>query len=327
MRALVISGVVAVLGCFVLNSADAGPGNAGTKPSAPGSDAEAAEKLFDEGRELKDHGKLDEACAKFELALARNRNAVGTILNVALCDEQAGKIASAWKLFTEARDRAAELRLDEHRRAAADHIEKLKDRVPHLTLAFAEKPTTDTKIVVDNAIVTVDQHGDVPRVPLDPGERTVVINAPGRVAYETKLMVIEGHDAALAIPRLAFPVTVHNGRRNVVKVLTYSGIGLVAVGIGIGLYARHLYKDQFVGSAAPCTGEDTTTPICSTEGYNNTQSARTYGFEGTGIGALGLVAVGIGSYLWFFGPADSERLAVVPALAPDLVGLTAVGHF
>jgi hypothetical protein len=112
--------------------------HAGPDDAKPGeSETALAERLFEEGRVLKDQGKLADACARFDLALGHNRNAVGTILNVALCDEQAGKIASAWKLFTEARARAEEQGLEEHRKAAADHIQKLKDRVPRLTLAFA----------------------------------------------------------------------------------------------------------------------------------------------------------------------------------------------
>ncbi|MDB4957134.1 MAG: hypothetical protein JWO36_4703 [Myxococcales bacterium] len=318
MRSLLITGAVLAL----VRLAQAGPDD----PVAPTTDAKAAEKLFEEGRVLKDHGKLAEACAKFDEALARNHNAVGTILNVALCDEQAGKIASAWKLFTEAHDRAEEQNLGEHRKAAADHIAKLKDRVPKLTLAFAEKPTVDTKIVVDNAIVSVSAAGDVERIPIDPGERTIVVNAPGRVAYETRVVVVEGKDPAVAIPKLAYPLTVHKARRTVGKVVTYTGVGLVAAGIGIGLYARHLYGAQFDNHEC-VAGVGDAPATCTMAGYNNTQTARTFGWVGTGTGVFGIAATGVGAFLWFFAPTETDKLAIVPTMSPDHVGFTAIGRF
>jgi hypothetical protein len=307
----------------VVRLAHAGP-DAPTKPVEQ-TDADAAEKLFEKGRLQKDRGDLKGACETFDQALKLNRNAVGTILNVALCDEQAGKIATAWKLFTEARARAEEQRLEEHRKAAAEHSEKLKDRLPHLALAFAEKPTSDTKIVVDNEIVPLSDNGEVPNIAIDPGTRTVVVNAPGRVAYETKVEMVEGKITAVAIPKLAFPVTVHKGRRTVGKILTYSGVGLVAAGIGIGLYARRTYNREFdIGHCITIAGA---APSCTTEGYSKTRDARTYGWVGTGIGGLGLVAAGIGTVLWFFGPTETDKLAILPSITPEQAGLTAIGHF
>src|ERR1700691_6159686 len=99
--------------------------------ATPAEDAAKAEALFADGQKLRDAGKLDEACVKFEDALRYNRNAVGTILNVALCDQQAGKLATAAKLFAEARDRATEQNLREHRKAAEDHLGQIADAVPH----------------------------------------------------------------------------------------------------------------------------------------------------------------------------------------------------
>ena len=59
--------------------------------AAHADDASDAETLFNEGVKAKEAGKPAEACAKFRASYEKNRNAVGTILNVALCDEEAGK--------------------------------------------------------------------------------------------------------------------------------------------------------------------------------------------------------------------------------------------
>jgi hypothetical protein len=60
-----------------------------------------AAQLFSEGRELKAAGKIDEACARFEVSWQAER-ATGTELNLADCRERQGKLLEAWELFDEA---------------------------------------------------------------------------------------------------------------------------------------------------------------------------------------------------------------------------------
>jgi hypothetical protein len=284
---------------------------------AQADDAADAEKLFAEGHELKEHGQPEKACVKFRAALEKNRNAVGTILNVALCDEQAGKIASAYKLWVEAADRAREQNLDEHRKAAEEHKAKLGVQVPYVAIAFSE-PLHDMKLVVDDEIVDPNNASEVA---VDPGTATVVVTAPGRVAYKTSLAIAVGEHKAIAIPPLAEPVSA--GRQTVGKVLTFTGAGVVGIGIGVGVYARHKYNSQFPDH---CTSS--ATPACDPTGYAATQNAKTLGWVGTGVGAAGIVAAGIGAFLWFTAPrTESANVAVVPSVSPDQAGIAAVGRF
>src|SRR5689334_14822812 len=100
--------------------------------------ADPADDLFNAAQDLKDHGKFDEACVKFQQALDINPNAVGTILNVALCDEKANKLATAQRLYERARALAEENKLEEHKKAAVDKLAALTPRVPHVAFAFTE---------------------------------------------------------------------------------------------------------------------------------------------------------------------------------------------
>src|SRR5687768_12791848 len=87
-------------------------------PAEPPIDKPAAVKLFEEGRAELQAGRPDAACKKFEQSIRKDPRAVGTLLNLALCNERQGKIASALALFVEAYDRATEAGEAEQRAAA-----------------------------------------------------------------------------------------------------------------------------------------------------------------------------------------------------------------
>jgi len=136
-----------------------------------------ADALFQKGRTLEKEGKKTEACGLYRQARDKNPNAIGAILNVAKCDEESGKAASAYKLFKDARNRAKEQNLDPQLKAAEEHMAALEDQVAHLALAFGEEPTDDTKVLVANEVVARDKTGDVL---VDPGSVSIVISRPGR---------------------------------------------------------------------------------------------------------------------------------------------------
>jgi tetratricopeptide (TPR) repeat protein len=290
--------------------------------AAHADDAADAEALFKEGVAAKDAGKPEEACAKFRESLDKNRNAVGTILNVALCDEQEGKIGSAHKLFTEAAERAKEQHLDEHLKAAEEHRQKLAVDVPRLTVAFTEIPP-DTKLVVGGEVIDPKNAADLE---VDPGPLKIVASAPGRVPFETTITVGKRDHKAVAVPVLGYPVE-DKGRGTLGKVIAISGGVATLAGVAIGYYASRKYNDEFTNG--DCVMKDAPHPMCSPNGYAKTQSASTLGWVGTTVGVAGVVAIGVGVTLWLTAPRHEQAkpLAIVPTVSPEQVGLTAVGRF
>ncbi len=281
-----------------------------------------ADSLFDQGVKLREAGKNAEACVKFRESYEKNKNAVGTILNVALCNEEEGKIATAHRLYAEAAARAKEQKLEDHEKAALEHKDKLAGDVPRLSIAFTDV-APDSKLSVGDQIVDPGSASDIE---VDPGDTKVVVSAPGRVPYVTHVTVGKGEHKLIAIPKLGYPVE-DTGRATLGKVITISGGGVVLVAIGVGFLAHKKYDDQF--SSGHCTMKDAATPLCDQTGYRETGSAKTLGWVGTGIGAAGLVAVGVGVTLWLTAPHHEAARGVsfAPSLAPGEAGVVAFGRF
>lgn len=281
---------------------------------------ERADRLFEEGKAMLDKD-LAAACAKFEESLQFNSQAIGTLLNVALCDEKLGRFASAVAKFGEARDRAKEQGMDVHRKAAEEHILLLADKVPHVTLAFSEAPQPQTTIVLDEKLIPFNS---IANHPVDPGGHDVVISAPGHVSFKARFEIAVGEAKTVAIPRLE---KLQSSRRTIGKITTVVGMAAVGTGVAIGLVARRRF-DSATEDCRRITKNMEQVWQCDSTGYAGTRGAATLGTVGTVVGGIGLVAVGVGAYLWLRAPHDGEqRVSVVPHVGPDGVGIAAVGRF
>ena len=298
-------------------------------------DVPRADKLFEEGRALMGTD-LHAACAKFAESLQLNPQAIGTLLNVALCDEKLGRVASAVAKFTEARDRAREQGLEPQQQAAEERLAELVPKVPHVTLKLAAALPPGTRILLDdNRVISPSTLTDLP---IDPGEHPLTVSAPEHLAFQTTIRIAIGEHRDVEIPALARAVDVRSKWRTIGKITAASGAGALGAGIVLGLVARSHYRAQFdapaSGGAAPCVKLSGGALECNTAGYAATNSARTLGNVGTAVGIVGVAAVGIGAYLWLrpssgrhATEASERRVTVVPQLGPAEAGFVAVGRF
>ncbi len=294
------------------------------RPAAAEVDIGKADKLFAEGLALRE-SNLEQSCQRFEESLTYNPQAIGTLMNVALCDEKLGRIASAVVKFSEARDRAKEQQLADHLKASEEHLALLLPELPYLTIKFATAPIPETRVLIDDRFIPMDK---IAKLPVDPGERVIVVSAPGRLPYQTKILIAKREHKDIDVPELAESVTVKSSRRTIGKITTASGLAAVVTGVAIGLYARGVYNDQI--GPGKCMRIEGGEPQCPPENQTETERAITLGNVGTVVGVVGVAAVGVGLYLWLRSPKESAvepTLSVVPQLSPESTGVAAIGRF
>lgn len=163
----------------------------------------AAEKLFQDGKELLKSNKLAEACDAFRKSQELEPR-VGTLLNLGDCEERRGRVATAWDAFTQARalaNQKADVRAAEaDKRAAA-----LSSKLPYLTIRVVQ-PVAALVVTRDGKAVAAAELDH--EVPIDPGRYELEARAPGHVAWKQTAVVAVGQKAVIEIPALAADPTV-----------------------------------------------------------------------------------------------------------------------
>jgi len=192
--------------------------------SKAGAEPRTAEALFREGRQLMAAGNTAEACARFAQSYALEATS-GTLLNLARCHENLGKIATAW---TEYRDAAALARSQNRsdRAAASDErVAALEPKLARVTIVAA-KPLPGLE-------VAAEEHGlgaltlDV-AIPLDPGPYHLRATAPAHRPQTITFEISEAEQRRVEIPALdeealAAPVPVALAPPNDAPVLVRAG--------------------------------------------------------------------------------------------------------
>jgi hypothetical protein len=287
-------------------------------------DAKTADEKFEQASKLRDAGKTTEACALFDESLHLNPNAIGTILNVARCAEESGKVATAIRYFSDARDRAREQSLTPQLTAAEDHLAKLIPRESHLAITFAETYPAEAKLVVGGRVVDFSAASDIV---VDPGQTQVVVSAPGRVPFSTNVEVAEAQHQSVAVPKLRYPVTLCASCRAIGQAgVAAGGVAFAFAVVYGGFYSHHEWNQA---DKTKCTGSGDTM-VCPPDTVDAINKARSAGDIGTAIGVAGIALTLGGLALWYFSPPSQqtkEHMAIVPMVSPTEAGLAAITRF
>lgn len=173
--------------------------------AAPAQAAEADEQalaasLFREGKALIEGGQLAGACEKFAES-QRLEPKLGTLLYLATCHEQTGRVASAWAEYEQAAAMAARSKEPERQRLASERARALEPRLARLRIVLeGPPPPPGAELLLDGKKLGLASANVA--LPVDPGSHTVELSAMGRKPWRLSLLATPGATVDVAVPAL-----------------------------------------------------------------------------------------------------------------------------
>lgn len=166
---------------------------------APGGSTAVAETLFQQARDLFKQQRYAEACPRFAES-QRLEPKLGTLLNLAVCHERVGKIATAWAEYTSVATIARREGVKDREEFARQQVAILAKKLARVTLQSGASPSDPTVTLDDQPL---DRAALNTPLPIDPGKHRVGATAPGKIAWSTAIEVpAESADLAVPIPAL-----------------------------------------------------------------------------------------------------------------------------
>ncbi|WP_437596335.1 tetratricopeptide repeat protein [Sorangium sp. So ce590] len=289
-----------------------------------------AEVLFRQGRDLFKDGKYPEACDKFEES-QRIEPKPGTLLNLAVCHEKVGKLATAWAELSSVEEVARREGRKDREGFARAQREALEKRLARLEVRMAAPPAS-LRLTLDGEPLS-GAALNAP-FPIDPGQHRVAAAAPGKRAWSTDVEVpperativvtvpaLEDAPPAALAPRAAGPAPAPRPQAGSTgTVLMATGFSVGAVGLVVGAVAGALTLSKS-GALAEACPDDRCPPSRRGElsTANTLANVSNAGFAVLAVGA----GVGVAGLLMLppRGPTAGSRAALTPVLGPGAIGL------
>ena len=255
----------------------------------------AAEALFQQARMLTEQQRYDEACPKFAASYKLDKT-LGTLLNLADCEEHTSRVASAWAHWGEAVELAQKTG-DKRDGFAATHRDALAPRLPMLRLDIPA-PSAALDVYRDGVKIDPAAYG-VP-LPSDPGGHVVTVRRGAEVLLESKVVVREGEVTALPLDLAAIekaaPAAAYDAPPSGLRT---GGFVLGAVGLATILVAGGLEIGALVNKSAANEPDSCVNKHCTPGGIASANRANTFATAGqwVGIGGIVMAAVGVSLYI------------------------------
>lgn len=293
-------------------------------------------------------GKLAEACQAFD-GSNRIEARAGTLINLGLCREQNGQLASAWSAFKDALTRVKDPKKEQ---LATEHANAIEPRLSYLTISVPDESRVDGLALTRNT-AAVDPVLWNRAIPVDGGTYVIAGHAPGHEEWSTTVVVPnEGGKISVEVPRfkdltkLMTPVasqpqpkpaqppvvadepatgeSMFTTRRKIAIGVGGVGVAALAAGIVLGIQAKGFKDDAFAlcpDPATPCADGNHASALTET---GHTRAI--YADVSFGVAAASLIGAGV---LWFVGaPVDSDRgVAVTPRVGGGAAALDVTVRF
>lgn len=269
------------------------------QPAASTSEKRAlAETLFFTARGLMEAGRYSEACDKLAESY-RLDAAAGTLLNLGVCHQRVGKIASAWGEFREALADARKANRPDREKVASDAIASLEPDLPYLTITVPDAVKRIPGLVISRNGVPLNAAAWNTELPVDPGKVDIQETAP---AYKPKTLALQieskEHKTITAEGLVLAPIErppppFWTSKREV-------GVGVFAAGVvatGVASFFGVQAINDKKNSDAACPTDAAGVTRCTQSGVDSMSSANTAAWiSDIGFG-LGGAAILVGAYL------------------------------
>jgi hypothetical protein len=290
--------------------------------AAPVRAEEPALQLFAEGRALMKDGDYDGAARKFAES-ERIDPQVGTLANLAGCEERLDRLSSARSHWREA-VALAKSRADGRLDRVSSELLRLDAVVPRLVVVPDKEPQ-DLRVFVDGVAIERGALG-VP-LPVDPGHHVVTWaagDARGSASADASRNTtsrVELH----AIPDKGLGAARAGARSWVPVGIAVSAVGAVALGVGVGFAVRASTLNSDSNAPGSCIGN-----ACTAAGAAVRNDARTAGDIATALVISGALLATAGVAMWYLGSREGARrysATLAPVASARGGGLSLVGSW
>lgn len=255
--------------------------------------------IFVEGRRLMGAGRPVEACEKFALAYKDDPEAIGTILNLGLCNEQMGKLATAATWFRKAQKKGLEIKVDEAVQEANQHLEGMASKIPKVDIVVPAKATVKLDGVELATLAGVE---------VDIGRHTVDVEAPGYRPQSKSFEAALGARSTVKVDLVSLESSERSSHA-LAYALGAAGLTLWAGTAVLGFYS----KDKYDNAA-------------TFDEQNKWKNVMRYG--GTAMFVVGTAAVTTSVVLYLRNQGRrTETTVVAPVVGTQQVGITFGGTF
>jgi hypothetical protein len=277
-----------------------------------GADKAAAQTLFDQAKDLLARGNAAEACPKLEESQRLDPTS-GTLINLAACYEQQGKLAAAWSTFLQAAAAARAAGHLERDQVARERAAALENRLSKIVINVSPKDATGIEVQRDGVVVGKAQWG-VP-MPTEAGTHQITASGPGRKPW-TVVVTAKGDGDTINVnvpgadhaPMPAPPPPEALARSEGLD--TQRTLAIVAGGVGVaGLVTGTVFgfvsKSKRDEADLHCVGSNCRDQL----GVDLRGEARNAGNVSTVALLVGAAGIAGGAALWFAAPTGSSTSA------------------
>lgn len=329
-----------VIGWVIIGWGWPGSSAAQSPPAPDGTDSAAvqkAEALFNQGLQLFNQGRFEEACPRFEASLAVIAG-IGTRGKLAECWARIGRIASAHRLYLEVARLARQDGDRERAQVARERARRLEPQLSYITIVPGPSAAVVGFTVTRNGLA-VEPRRFNRKIPVDPGGYLISATATGHEGWQTRLEVGKAEKKTIIVPALvAIPISGGevSSRRGGSRLGRVAGLALVGVGTAsllggttfFALRARDDWNEARDSTDCDDSGDrlrcdpDTPGDQLADDAASNAQWANI-------TAGVGLLALSTGVYLFLrSGPDDQARpessvrsLRITPTVSPSSAGV------